>query len=368
MKRVSGLWPQVASFENLLAAFHKARRGKRKVPGVARFALGLEAELVALSRELDSGSYRPGDYRLFLVYERKPRQIAAAPFRDRVVHHALMNVLEPVLERTFIHDSYACRRGKGTHAAVNRCQAWFRRYAYALKMDVSRYFPSIDREILKEKLAQRVKDRRVLDLCAIIIDLGPLVEQPPVWFSGDDLLTPLERPRGIPIGNLTSQFFANLFLDDLDHYLKEQIGVRAYLRYVDDLVVLDDDKSRLAEIREMVRERLASDRLLLHPHKAHIVQTRRGIDWLGYQVFPGFRRLRSDNGRRFGSRLRRLARLYGAGRLDWADFDASVQSWIGHARQADTEGLRRVLLGSTVFTRGAGQPNPAGAPRRLVQQ
>jgi len=138
------LWQRVVAFENLLLAFRKARRGKGHSPEVAEFGLNLEPELLCLQRELKAGNYWPGKYRLFTIYERKPRLIAAAPFRDRVVHHAVMNVLEAPLDRTFIHDSYACRKGKGVHAAVGRYQCWARRYAYVLQMDVAKYFPSID--------------------------------------------------------------------------------------------------------------------------------------------------------------------------------------------------------------------------------
>jgi RNA-directed DNA polymerase len=156
MKRLGDLWNQVVSFDNLLLAYRKARRGKGRSAPVARFALDLERELLRLQRELKSGEYRPGGYRLFTIYERKPRVIAAAPFRDRVVHHAVMNLIEPPLDRTFIDDSYACRRGKGVHAAVDRYQGWSRRYAYALKLDVRQYFPFIDHPILKEKLRRRL--------------------------------------------------------------------------------------------------------------------------------------------------------------------------------------------------------------------
>ena len=227
MRRLGGLWPRVIAFDNLLSAFSKARRGKRNRAEVARFTLDLEPNLFALQRDLESGCYRPGAYRLFTIYERKPRLIAAAPFRDRVVHHALMNVIEPPLDRTFIHDCYACRRGKGAHAAVDRYQAWARRYGYALKLDVQQYFPSIDHGLLKEKLAQRIKDPLVLDLLGRIIDGGPESACTALHsFPGDDLLTPLERRRGIPIGNLTSQFFANLYLDRFDHAVKQQLGVQ----------------------------------------------------------------------------------------------------------------------------------------------
>lgn len=355
MKRLGGVWDSVVSFDNLYLAYRKARRGKGANPDVARFGLNLERELLALQRELSTGDYRPGPYRLFTIYERKPRQIAAAPFRDRVVHHAVMNVIEPPLDRTFIHDSYACRKDKGVHKAVDRYQGWARRYAYALKMDVQRYFPSIDRDILKQKLRRRIKDREVLRLLDTIVDTGPATDGPPVYFPGDDLLTPLGRRTGIPIGNLTSQFFANLYLDDLDHHLKETLRVGPYLRYVDDLVILDDDKARLHDVREAVRAKLAAARLRLHPNKAHITPTAHGLDMLGYFVFPHRRRLRNDNGHRFARRLRWFAQLYRHGRLDWKDFNPSVQSWLGHARHADTLGLRRRIFSETVFVRGTGQ-------------
>jgi len=355
MKRLGGIWSRIVSFENLLYAWRKARRGKGRSPELARFALNLEPELIGLQRELENGDYTPGEYRLFTLYERKPRLIAAAPFRDRVVHHALMNLLEPPLDRTFIHDSYACRVGKGVHKAVERYQRWARRYTYALKMDVAQYFPSIDHGILKEKLRRRIKDRRVLELLDRVIDTSPPGNRPLGYFAGDDLFTPLVRRIGIPIGNLTSQFLANLYLDELDHYVKEQLGVGAYLRYVDDMVVLDDDKTRLDDIRLAVRERLARDRLLLHPRKAHVSRTAHGLNLLGYLVYPTRRRLRNDNGYRFARKLRRFARGYAEGRLGWADINPAVQSWIGHARHADTEGLRKHLFGRTIFQRGSGR-------------
>ena len=360
MKRLGNLWERVIAFDNLLLAYRKARRGKRRRPPVARFEMRLERELFTLQRELAHNEYQPGVYRLFTIYERKPRIIAAAPFRDRVVHHAVMNVIEPPLDRTFIHDSYACRVGKGTHQAIARYQGWANRYAYALKMDIVRYFPSIDRELLKEKLRRRIKDRRVLGLLDLIIDSGPLHTTQTVYFPGDDLLTPLERRVAIPIGNLTSQFFANLYLDDFDHWIKEQLGIKAYLRYVDDSVALDDDKSRLAELRSRVVERLAMERLRLHPHKAHVIPVARGVDLLGYQVFPHKRLLRNDNGHRFARKLRRFAQGYASGRLKWDDFNPSVQSWIGHACHADTEGLRERLFSRTIFTRGAGLETAGG--------
>ena len=203
------------------------------------------------------------------IYERKPRQIVAAPFRDRVVHHALMNLVEAPIDCCFIDDSYACRKGKGVHRAVARYQGWAQQYRHALKFDISRYFPSIDHPLLKEKIARYIKDPQVLDLFARIIDTSPAYAFAPHYFPGDDLLTPLERRRGIPIGNLTSQFLANLFLNDFDHHLKSKLRLKAYLRYVDDCIVLSDDTGLLREVREIARERLLAERLVLHPRKAH---------------------------------------------------------------------------------------------------
>jgi retron-type reverse transcriptase len=353
MKRLGRIWPDLVSFDNLLSAYRKARKGKQSSPAVAEFTLNLESELLSLQQELTSFTYRPGEYRLFTLYERKKRQIAAAPFRDRVVHHAIMNRIEPAIDRRFIHDSYACRQGKGVHAAVDRYQAWSRRYPYVLKLDIEQYFPSIDHEILKRKLRCYVKDRYVLALLDRIIDTAPIETGRPdcVYFPGDELFTPMERRTGLPIGNLTSQFFANLYLDGVDHFIKEQLRVKAYLRYVDDLVVLGRDKRQLHEIRESTRERLAQDRLRLHPRKANIYHTAHGIDLFGYQVFPHKRKLRNDNGHGFNRRLRRLAMGYHTGQLDWDEIHPRVRSWIGHAMHGETEGLRKALFAATVITK-----------------
>lgn len=355
MTRIDGIWDSVTSFENLLRAYRKARRGKGGRPVVAAFGLNLERELLALQRTLQHGSHQPGEYRLFTIYERKPRLIAAAPFCDRVVHHAVMQVIEPPIDRTFISDNYACRVGKGVHAAVGRYQAWAQTYRYVLKMDIQQYFPSIDHELLKEKLRQRIRDVRVLALLDCIIESSPQRTAAPQYFPGDDLLTPLDRRAGIPIGNLTSQFFANLYLDDFDHAIKQQWRVRPYLRYVDDMVVLGHDKVQLAELRAAVHERLVADRLHLHPRKAHISPVADGLNLLGYVVYPTRRRLRNDNGYRFARKLRRMVVAYRMGHLEWASVVASTRSWIGHAQHADTDALRRVMFSQAVFTRGVGQ-------------
>ena len=369
MKRLDELWPRLVAFDNLWLAWRKARRGKSRSAGAVAFELDLERNLLSLQRDLESGDYRPSAYRLFTIYERKPRLIAAAPFPDRVVHHAVMNVIEPPLDRRFITDTYACRKGKGVHLAVDRYQGWAQRYRYVLKLDVRRYFPSIDQAILKQVLRHHLRDERVLALLDLIIDTGPeSAPAPPVYFPGDELLTPLERRCGIPIGNLTSQFFANLYLNDLDHGVKEVLRAPAYLRYVDDLVLLDDDKGRLLAGRDWIEDQLTTLRLQLHLDRGKVSQTREGLDLLGYHVFPHHRRLRNENGLRFRRRLRAFAQGYAEGRLDWADFDPSVQAWIGHACHADTLGLRESIFVAIYFRRERAKGRPVCAAGRLVEQ
>lgn len=330
-----GDWDDVASLGALHRAYLLARRGKKSRVEVARFALELERELVTLHEELDSGRYVPGAYRIFTIYERKPRIIAAAPFRDRIVHHALMHVVEPQLDARFIFDSYACRRGKGVHRAVDRYQQWSTRYAYVLKLDIRRYFESIDHAVLKRMLAAVVAEPRILDLLSLIIDHSPATR------SG----------KGIPIGNLTSQIFANLYLDGIDHFVKQSLGVKAYLRYVDDLVLLGDDKDWLWRCRDAIAECVGELGLELHPRKAQIYRTSDRVELLGYHLSRNRRWLRNDNGYRARRRIRALAEAYSDGHLDLDEVRSRIHSWLGHARHAETTGLCESIFRDIVFVR-----------------
>jgi len=353
MKRHGNLWANVVSFEALLHAAEEARRGKRYRPAVAAFHFNLERELWKLHEELTSKTYRPGAYRSFFIYEPKVRQISAAPYRDRVVHHALTAVLEPIFERTFIADSYACRKGKGTHAAVRRCQEFARRFRYVLKADIQKFFPSMDHEILKARVARKIKDRDVLWLANRIIDGSNPQEEVVNYFPGDDLFTPTERRRGIPIGNQTSQFFSNVYLDQLDHFVKDRLGIAGYVRYVDDFLVFSDDKKHLAGVREQIRVLLVSLRLRLHPKKNVISPVKDGIRFLGYRVFPTHRLLPKENVRRFVRRVRAMQHEYATGAISIADIYQRLMSWVGHAKQADTFRLRERLFDTIRFQRAA---------------
>jgi RNA-directed DNA polymerase len=237
LKTYRNLYSKVTGWDNLYLAYRKARKGKRGRPPAASFEYDLEANLVALHRDLVERTYQPGNYNSFYIHEPKRRLISAAPFRDRVVHHALCNVIEPIFERGFIFDSYANRIGKGTHRALDRAQHYARRFRYVLPLDVRQFFPSIDHTILRSILARKVADGHVLWLIDRILESGVGVlseEYHMQWFPGDDLFA-ASRPRGLPIGNLTSQFWANCYLNPLDHFLKRELKCPAYLRYVDDV-------------------------------------------------------------------------------------------------------------------------------------
>jgi len=271
--------------------------------------------------------------------------ISAAPFRDRVVHHALCNVIEPIFERTFVSDSFANQVGKGTHRALTRAQRLARRHRFVLQCDIRQFFPSVDHVILQARLAEMISDRRVLRLTEVILasGCGVLDERyDMVYFPGDDLFAVL-RPRGLPIGNLTSQFWANVYLSPFDHFVKRELRCRGYVRYVDDILLFGDDKTTLSTWHQTVVRRLERLRLSIHPG-AHPRPVTEGIPFLGFTVFPERRRLKRRKGVSFQRKLKRMVEACRAGRLPIAAVSASVGGWVNHARFGNTVGLRRAVL------------------------
>lgn len=326
-----------------------AKKGKRDKPNVARFEAHLERELFLLQKELSDGSYMPGAYRAFKIFEPKTRLISAAPFRDRVVHHAICNVIEPVFEKTFIADSFANRRGKGTHRGIRRCRQFLRKHRFVLKSDIQKYFPSVDHAILKKLIARKITCQHTLDLIFKIIDNSNPQEFVPEYFPNDDLFTILERRKGLPMGNLTSQFFANVYLSPLDHFVKETLRLD-YVRYVDDFVVFADDAEILENARRRIENYLAEHlRLRVHPRKTHISPCEKGITFLGQRVFRTHQKLKGENLRRFYKRLRRRLRDFRAGRLAPDKLEQQLNAWLGHAKQADTFRLRKKILRQLFF-------------------
>ena len=337
MKTAKNLFTQIISFENLLCAAQKAALGKRERGYVLAFFAKLEDHLFELADELSSFRYQPRGYRTFTIYEPKKRMISSAPFRDRVVHHALMNIVGPVLEKSFIYDNYANRIGKGTHRAIRRYQIFLREFDFALKCDIKKYFPSIDHAILKSMIHRRIKDEKTLWLVDKIIDNSNEQEFVGDYFPGDTLFSPLERRKGLPIGNLTSQCFANFYLDQFDHFVKEELGCKGYLRYVDDFVLFDNSKQRLKDWQMRTTFYLEKLRLKMNPARAMLYPCTIATSFLGQVVHRSHRRLFGKNVRQFKKRLK-----------DWEkrspeNIDQRVASWLGHARQADTRGLRSAL-------------------------
>ncbi len=343
-RRHDDLFPAIASFRALHEAAERAIRGKRQKPGAAAFMANREKELLRLERQLNDGSWRGGGYKVIEVREPKPRRVSAAPFRDRVVHHALCAVVAPIFERGFIADSYANRRGYGTHRAVARYAHYRDRYQHVLRADIYRYFPAIDHEILKADFRRRIACRQTLALMDAIVDGSNPQEPVNRYFPGDDLFSPLARRRGLPIGNLTSQWFANLYLDGFDHYVKEVLRA-PYLRYVDDFALFADDPAILEKWRQSIAGYLEGRRLVLHPAKTFITPTSETATFLGYVLCGnGARRLPEDNLRRFRNRLRGLRDRWRAGKVDEAEIKQRVSSWVAHAEHADTWRLRHALF------------------------
>jgi hypothetical protein len=340
------LFPRLVTFANLWEAYHKAAKGKRGRLAAALFEYQLADHLISLQVELISQQYRPGAYRHFFIHEPKRRKISAAPFRDRVVHHALCNVIEPLFEARFYPHSYANRVGKGTHRAIDQLQAFSRHYRYVLRLDIKQHFPSLDHAILKEALFQVIHDEQIRWLITVILRSGEGIladEYDLVYFLGDTLLDGM-RPRGLPIGNLTSQFWSNCYLNQLDWFVVRQLGCRAYLRYVDDFALFSDNKTQLAHWQKQIIDFLAGLRLTIHRESTQASPVEAGIPWLGFVVYPTHRRLKRRNGVQFRRRLEQNISLYQQGEISFAELDASVQGWINHVRYGDTWGLRRQMF------------------------
>jgi Reverse transcriptase (RNA-dependent DNA polymerase) len=336
----------LCSWENLVLAWRKAARGKRGTASVARFEYWAEEQLADLRGQLLAGSYCPGAYVHFHIKDPKRRKISAIRFRDRVVHHALCNVIEPRFERLFIPDSYANRKAKGTHKAMDRLQGFARQYRYVLRADIVQHFASVDHAILLAILDRQIPEEDIMALVETIVASGRGVlddEYRYVRFPGDDLLA-ICRPRGLPIGNLTSQFWSNCVLHPLDEFVTRELGCRAYLRYVDDFALFGDIKRELWVWKTAIIERLARLRLVIHETRAQVLPVHAGIPWLGFVVYPTHRLVKARKVRSAHRRLRAQLAAYHAGEISYAEFDASIQGWINHVRHADSWGLRRHVL------------------------
>ena len=332
---------EVFSLRSLWDATRRAARHKRSGPTVARFLLSLEAQLVSLRDELIADTWQPSRPTLLDVRDPKPRVISVLPFRDRVVHQCLWAVLSPRIERRLIADTYASREGHGTHAALRRARSWARTWRWYVHLDVARYFPSIDHAIVREHLRRDVPEPWLRALCDRILRAGVTSTQR-WYFPGDDLFSPFERAVGLPLGNLTSQLWANRYLDPVDHHMKDRLRVRGYLRYMDDMLLFHDDRAALDDLARVVESRCADLRLRLHPWA--VMPTRAGVGFVGYRVLPDHVRVRRTTVARAERRLVRAVSLAERGALPWEDVWDGLRSTFGHWSHADAWRLKERTL------------------------
>lgn len=343
------LFDQIIDFNNLYASYKRAAQGKHDRLEVLRHDLHAEKILWRLQRQLRDGSYRHGKYRTFKIYDPKERDVSAAPFTDRIVHHALVSQIEPLFERIFIDDSYACRRGKGTHRAVLRLQHFLRsvhdRFGqfYVLRADIRKFFATINHAILLRLLSQQIRDRRTLALCGQIIGSYREISQP---LNGQLALEigspppqanleskPITQPSGQPIGNLTSQLFANVYLNELDQFVKHSLREKYYLRYMDDFLIIHPSKEHLQKVRVEIKNFLGTElSLSLHQQKTNLHQFTGRECFVGYAAGLYVRRLAKPTVQRF---LRKLKWTYlkqgrGKAEVSWRQFQA--YSSFAHAR------------------------------------
>jgi len=370
MKPLRNLYNEVASLDNVFRAAHVTLgKGRRYYGEGAAFKFNLEREIFKLHEQLNKGTYRHGKYRLFQIVDPKPRTIAAAKFKDRVVHHAVHDVIEPYIDRMFIHDSYACRRQKGTHAAVDRAHSFLRANRYVLHLDVRQYFQNIRHAKLKKLLLRYIADKRLLDLLEMIVDstmylatnnynrnAGRRVSAMEAdsgqmtWFDLQEDGGTGYSVKGLPLGNLTSQFFANLYLNELDQYVKHRLKVRYYLRYMDDMVLFDADKGVLLEWEKAVRA-FADEQLNLELHLSGGPRpVGSGLTFLGFRLFPTHRRLKRTSVSRFIGRMNVYTEEYFGLKNDRAEqsrflnkIEQSVQSFNAHAMNGNTYRIRKLL-------------------------
>ncbi|NCO97307.1 MAG: RNA-dependent DNA polymerase [Candidatus Aenigmarchaeota archaeon CG_4_10_14_0_8_um_filter_37_24] len=327
MKTYKNLMPKICDFGNLYNAYLKAKKGKTTRPEVVRFTYYLELRLIEIQDELAQGEFKTGEYKNFIVFEPKRREISALPFKDRVVQHGICNIIEPIFDKRFIHDSYACRIGKGTHAGINRVQKFVKQCGagYTLKCDISKYFPSIDHSILKKIVRKKIADHQLLSLL-------------------DEIIDSTNREKGIPIGNLTSQLFANIYLNEFDQFVKNELKSKLYVRYMDDFVIFHEAKDILWYQKRKIQSFLSTQlNLTLHPRKVSVSPVFLGVDILGYKIFSAHMLARKKTVKRFITRVKKKIWKYNRDRISFDKLMESVSSWEAYLDHADTYNLKRSL-------------------------
>ncbi|PIE75207.1 MAG: hypothetical protein CSA18_01060 [Deltaproteobacteria bacterium] len=327
MKRASGLYEMIADYDNIVLAFVKASRGKKGKSEVIDFYKNLEKNIYCLKNQFETGNFDLGHYYFFKINDPKPRNICASSFPERVIHHAVMNICEPFFDSFSISSSYACRKKKGMHKAVYDARKKSLRYPWFLKLDIKKYFDSIDHQILKDLILKKFKDKKLIHLFYSIINS----------FNSD-------IGKGIPIGNLLSQYFANYYLGFFDHFIKDEKRIKGYLRYMDDFIIFGDKKAFLKDILEETRIFL-SDNLKLDL-KDNIILNRsiKGIPFLGLNIFPHKTILSPPAKKRFVKKFKKYEHNYKTGL--WTEFELirHIEPLIGFTLVSDCRNFRNDII------------------------
>jgi len=339
----NSIYSQIYNISNLILAWRKAKKGKTKKIYVREFEKDTIENLFTLHEELKNETYLPKPLKIFILRDPKTRKISKADFKDRIVHHAIVNILEPIFDKTFIYDSCANRKGKGSLFAIKRFDEFKRKVSnngrlinnnfdnnfvegYCLKADIKHYFQEINHEILLKIIRAKIKDNNLINIIEKVILNGRLDNN---------------QYKGMPLGNLTSQFFANVYLNELDYFIKHNLKAKYYIRYVDDFVILHNSKEQLEIWKEQINQFLDNKlKLELHPEKSKVIPLAKGVDFVGFRNFYHFRLLRKRNIRK----MFLVIGQYKQGEIDKENFLEIFQGWQAYAMWADTFNLRNNLF------------------------
>jgi retron-type reverse transcriptase len=340
MKTYKHLFEELCRWQNIILAWRKARKGKTKKNYVIEFESDLRNNLLSVKHELENQTYKPLPLKRFIVRDPKTRVIHSSAFRDRIVYHAIVNVIEPIFEKVFIYDSCASRIGKGNLFALKRFDEFKRKVSkngeikgwfndnqvkgYCLKADIKHYFQEVNHETLLKIIRKKIADERVMSIILKILDN----------FEGNN-------GKGMPLGNLTSQFFANVYLNELDYFVKHKLKAEYYIRYVDDFVILHNSKKQLEDWKKQIEVFLRENlKIELHPQKSKIVSLSQGVDFVGFRNFYYFRLLRKRN----INNMKKKIEIFKQGLMKEDKFLESFQGWSAYAKWANTFKLRRRML------------------------
>lgn len=324
MKRHGNIFPQIVNIDNIYIAYNKAKKGKTWQNTVKKVEEGLDNNLSAIQKSLVDKTFTTSQYRLKRIYEPKQRDIYILPFYpDRIVQHAVMNVVEPIWDNLFIHDSYACRTGKGQHRGSTKCMKYVRSSKYVLKCDISKFYPSIDKTIMRSIIRKKIKCPDTLCLL-------------------DDIINSTDGDKNVPIGNYTSQWLGNLYLNELDQFIKHTLKCKKYIRYCDDFCLFADSKQELHEWKNEMKQFLNNE-LKLSFSKSSVFPVSQGVDFLGYRHFKNKILLRKSTAKRVKRRISKLSRMVYSGRVSVEHAYGSIQSTKGWLKWANTHNLKITL-------------------------